>query len=623
MKLEPSHPQERSGLRLKIFVGVILVVVGLLASRLVQMQLLNREGYSEEALGNAVAQSVVEPARGLIYDRDGTLLVDNRPTYTITLAPRYFEEENLGLLADLVGVSDSLVEAAYREIEAYSPYKTSVLFEEVPFDAFARVQEKRWRLPGVGFEIGQERQFHTEAKAAHALGYVREVTEGQLDRMRQQGYRLGDVVGQTGVEATYETVLRGQPGRDFVLVNVHGMEVDPYRGGEEDIPPQSGYELHLAMDAGVQALAESLLVGKRGGVVALDVNTGGIIAMASAPDYDPTRFAGKLDQAFVDYIYRNPAKPLFNRATQSSQPPGSTWKPFMAAVALEEGMITEDTELYCGGGYVLGGRLFKCHGGPHGNIAVIDAIRVSCNTFFFRLMNDRINGKRMDLTTWSDWAHRFGFGTLAPLDFPDQSPGLIPDSSYFDRVFPAGWGPGYTVNLGIGQGNMGTTPLQLARYAAAVATEGRLVTPHLVEYQRDPNTGEVLRPNHRVRQIPISEHNFEIVKRGMELVVEAGTARRAQIEGIPVAGKTGTSQNPHGEDHSVFIAYAPADDPQIAVGVIIENAGYGSTTAAPIASLMIEEYLTGEVKRPELIEFVQNQKSEPIEDAVEDPIEAG
>ena len=202
---------------------------------------------------------------------------------------------------------------------------------------------------------------------------------------------------------------------------------------------------------------------------------------------------------------------------------------------------------------------------------------------------------------------------LAPLDFPDQSPGLIPDSSYFNRIYPAGWGPGYTINLGIGQGNMGATPLQLARFTAAVASEGRLVTPHLVDYQVDPETGEILQPTHRVRQIPISEHNFEIVKRGMELVVEAGTARRAQIEGIPVAGKTGTAENPHGKDHAVFIAYAPADDPKIAVGVIIENAGYGSTSAAPIASLMIEQFLTGEVKRPELIRFTQAQRSAPID----------
>ena len=613
MKLENTQTQERSGLRLTIFAGVILFVIGLLTVRLAQMQLLDRAQYSDEAIANSVEQKVVGPARGLIYDRAGLLIVDNQPTYTITLTPRYFEREKLGLLSELLGVSDSLTLAKYQEIRDYSTYKTSILFKEVPFDAFARVKEESWQLPGIGFEVGQKRRFHTQARASHALGYVREITEGQLDQMEQQGYKLGDVIGQAGVEKEYETVLRGRPGRDFVMVNVHGMEVAPYQEGMEDIDPQSGYELHLTLDAKVQALAESLMVNMRGGAVALDVNTGGIIAMASAPDYDPTKFAGRLDQDFVDYIYRNQAKPLFNRATQMYQPPGSTWKPFMAAIALEDGLITEDTQLYCGGGYSLGGRLFKCHGGSHGNISVKRAIQVSCNTFFFRLMNDRINGKRMDLTTWSNWGHRFGFGTLAPLDFPDQSPGLIPDSSYFDRVFPAGWGPGYTVNLGIGQGNMGTTPLQLARYTAAIATDGKLVTPHLVDYQVNVDTGDMLRPNHRVRQIPISNENFEIVKRGMELVVEAGTARRAQIEGIPVAGKTGTAENPAGKDHSVFIAYAPADDPQIAVGVIIENAGFGSTAAAPIASLMIEQYLTGEIKRPELVAFTRSQRSAPIE----------
>ncbi len=613
MKPDTTAVQEKSGLRLAIFSGLVVLLLGLLAGRLVQMQLLDQTVYTDEALANSVDQKIVGPARGLIYDRNGVLWVDNEPIYSITLTPRYFEREKLGLLARLAGVPDSLAEAKYAEINDYSSYKTSLFLKDIPFHAFARVKEESWRLPGVGFEIAQKRGYHTEARASHALGYVREITDRQLDQMEQEGYRLGDIVGQAGIERSYETVLRGRPGREFVLVNVHGMEVMPYQEGTEDIDPQSGYELHLTLDAKVQALAESLMVNMRGGAVAMDVNTGGIIAMASAPDYDPTRFAGRLNQEFVDYIYRNHAKPLFNRATQMVQPPGSTWKPFMGAIALEMGMIDEDTDLYCGGGYVLGGRLFKCHGGSHGNISVKRAIQVSCNTFFFRLMNDTINGQRMDLTTWGNWARRFGFGTLAPLDFPDQSPGLIPDSSYYDRVFPHGWGPGYTVNLGIGQGNMGATPLQLARHTAAIANGGKLVTPHLVAYEVNPETGERIESTHRVRQIPISDENFEIVKRGMELVVEAGTARRAQIPGIAVAGKTGTAENPLGDDHSVFIAYAPADDPQIAVGVIIENAGYGSTAAAPIASLMIEQALTGEIKRPDLVAFTRRQSSSPIE----------
>jgi penicillin-binding protein 2 len=297
----------------------------------------------------------------------------------------------------------------------------------------------------------------------------------------------------------------------------------------------------------------------------------------------------------------------------------------MSAVALEEGLIGPDTELFCGGGYMLG-RFFRCHGGAHGRISVRRAIQVSCNTFFFRLMNDPLppgsaNPKRMDLETWGNWANRFGFGTLAPLDLPDQSPGLIPDSAYFnERWGKGGWGPGFTVNLGIGQGNMGANPLQLARSTAAIANGGTLVTPNLVLARIDPETGEEIVPQHpRPRQIPMEPRNLEVVREGMRLVATAGTARRSQIlasrDGrfpeIPIAGKTGTSQNPRGKDHAVFIAFAPYDDPQVAVGVFVENAGYGSQTAGPIASLMIEQYLRGQVvpERYPMIRSVQSFKS--------------
>ena len=610
--------------RFHVFTGLVIGLVVFLGGRLVQMQIIDQEQYQTEAAGNAIETKIVRPARGYIFDRNGLLLVDNETTMSVTVAPRYFDTADLPLIAELAGLPLEEVQARYDKIVERSAYQEDVLLENVPFWTFARLQENQYQLRGVNFREDQQRRYHGDARLTHALGFVNEIGEEELDEMREQGYMLGDRIGKSGIEAEYEPVLRGRVGRAFVLRNVHGMEVERYEGGEQDVAPESGFALTLAVDATVQALAESLFVNKRGGAVMMDAKTGGIISMVSAPDFDLSIYRDGFTQAEVDFLYRNPEQPDFNRATQTALPPGSTWKPFMAAIALQEGMIDENTTLFCGGGYVLG-RLYRCHGGSHGNIAVRDAIRVSCNTFFFRLMNDTFvnelhpGGIRMDLDRWGDWAHRFGFGQLAPLDIPNQNTGLIPDSSYYDRVFPAGWGPGYTVNLGIGQGNMGTSPLQLARYTAAIGNGGTLVTPHLVMAQTDPETGITTTPSRRrPQQIPIEPRNFQVVREGMEAVVAAGTARRAQIPAygdfaeILVAGKTGTAENPRGKDHAVFIAYAPVDDPQVAVGVIVENAGFGSTTAAPIASLMIEQYFRGQIASPQrnaLIPFVRAQRS--------------
>ena len=623
-----STSRDDARLRFRVFSALVIGVMAFLSARLVQMQIVDRQQYATEAEGNAIETKIVRPARGYIYDRNGILLVDNETTVSVTVAPRYFDEADLPLVAELTGRPLEAIEARYAEITTRSAYQEDVLLENVPFWTFARLQENQYQLRGINFRENQQRRYHGPARLTHALGFVNEIGDDELDQMREQGYRLGDRVGKTGIEASYEAVLRGRVGREFVLKNVHGMEVESYEGGAQDVAPQSGTALTLAVDAKVQALAESLFVNKRGGAVMLDVKTGGVISMVSAPDYDLSIYEDGFTQAEVDFLYLNPQKPSFNRATQTEQmPPGSTWKPFMAMVALEEGMITPDKKLECRGGYVLG-RLYRCHGGSHGMIAVEDAIRVSCNTFFFRLMNDTFkneqhpNGIRMDLDLWGRWANRFGFGQYAPLDLPlaGQSPGLIPDSAYYDRVFPAGWGPGFTVNLGIGQGNMGASPLQLARYTAAIANGGTLVTPSLVMEQADPATGVRTTPTQRRPQtMQFEPRNLAVVQAGMLGAVDgAGTARLARIEAaedfpkIAMAGKTGTAQNPRGKDHSIFIAYAPADDPQVAVGVMVENIGYGGTTAGPIASLMIEQYLRGRIVSPQrtaLIEFVRAQRS--------------
>jgi penicillin-binding protein 2 len=368
------------------------------------------------------------------------------------------------------------------------------------------------------------------------------------------------------------------------------MEIKPYHDGAEDRAPTSGYNLHLSLDHEVQALAESLFVNKRGAAVALDPDNGEILAMVSEPDFAPRLFSQSMGEAVWDSLQSAPSDPLFNRATMSGLPPGSTWKPFMSLVALEEGILTPNETLDCPAGYRLGRRVFRNHAGKsYGEIDVEKAIEVSCNTFFYQVMQE------MDLATWHDWARKFGFGQKAPLDVGNQMPGLIPDSSYYDRTYGR-WTDGYTINLGIGQGDMSVTPLQLARYAGALANKGTLQPPHLVRQMVHPETGDTLRPRLPAPEsIPIDERYFETVRRGMRRVMKEGTGRWVRIPDIKAAGKTGTAQNPHGEDHSLFIMFAPFDDPEIAVAVAVENAGYGATAAAPIASLMVEQYLTGEI----------------------------
>ncbi len=573
--------------RLRLLLGLILVTISLLGARLVQLQILESEIYLGESQKNSVHSRLIPPPRGLMYDRDGELLVDNEPTYTLTFTPYYFDTKKVPLIAELLHVPDSLILQKLEEARAWSPYRASRVFREVPFEAFSRIQENLYQLPGVGYEIEARRSYH-KVRASHVFGYVKEISAKELEAKKDEGYRPGDVIGQAGLERYYEKYLRGKYGRSFVLVNVHGQVVGPYLDGQEDIPPVSGYDLHLTLDADLQAFTEKLFVHKRGAAVALDPRTGEILAMVSKPDYDPALLAGIIDPAVWKALNADPYAPLFNRATMSVQPPGSTFKPFMALVGLHEGVITRRTIISCPGGFYYGGRLFRCHGGVHGPLTVKQAIKLSCNTFFFDVM------MRLNFGHWSAWGHRFGFGERVPIDLPEVRSGIMPDSAYFDRVYGE-WTPGYLVSLGIGQGDVSVTPLQLARYVAAIANGGTLVTPHLVREIRHPETGERIEPSRApARDLGLNPVYLHEVQEGMRLMVMENNST-VEWGDVVVAGKTGTAQNPHGKDHSWFIAYAPYEDPQIAVAVLVENGGFGASAAAPLAGLMLEYYLTGQI----------------------------
>ena len=402
--------------RLKLFVVIVLGVVTLLGMRLAKLQIIDTKEYSGESRSNAVREKRVTPARGVIYDRNGILMVDNEPTYTIMLTPRYFNEEQIPLLADLVGEEDSVVVQKLNEAKEWSPFQPSAAFANVTLDIVSRVEENRYLLPGVTYETTQRRRYLTDGHLGHGLGYVREISRQELDRRRTDGYRPGDLIGIAGLEKMYEPYLRGETGSEFKLVNIHGREVKAYRDGEEDEDPVSGYDLHLTLDSEVQALAESLFVGKRGSLVAIEPETGEILAFVSKPDIDPRIFSGTVTGEEWLELINTPEDPLFNRATMSGFPPGSTWKPFMALVGLQKGLITENTVYRCRGGYRLGNRVFKDHNGKvHGPITVKRALQESCNSFFFHLM------MQMDVDEFHHWERLSVSVLLSILTSPNKT----------------------------------------------------------------------------------------------------------------------------------------------------------------------------------------------------------
>lgn len=596
-------PQQQ--LRVRVFAVAVVFVTVLFLARAAQLQLVDTEIYTGTSRKNSIHTRLVDPARGIVYDRNGQLLVDNEPTYTIRLTPIFFDTTKTKLLADLLAVSPQKVRERLQKAREWSPYKPSRSFREVPDTIFARIQENFYRLPGVDYTVDEKRRYH-RALAPHALGYVKEISGPQLSRLKDQGYRMGDRIGKAGIEKAYDHILRGERGREFKLVNVHGQEVGSYRGGQENIPPQSGPDLYLSLDADLQAMAESLFVNKIGAAIALDPRNGEILSMVSSPDYDPSLLAGEIDSKVWQMLQTNVHDPLFNRAALSAQPPGSTFKPFMALVGLEEGVITEDSQIYCPGYYTYRGHVYQCHGDPHGSITVKDAITESCNTFFFTIM------MRLNFQRWYEWGTKFGFGQRVPTDLPKQSRGVFPDSSYFDRTYgESGWTRGYLVSLGIGQGNFTATPLQLARYAGALANRGTLYPPHLVKKVVDPQTGQARAPNLSApTKLDLKPKHLQVVRKGMRnLVMEKDVFLRWR--GVEAAGKTGTAQNPRGEDHAWFIGFAPYDNPKIAVAVLVEHGGFGATVSAPLAGLMIEKYLTGEIagNREWVYEYVRKRKS--------------
>lgn len=597
-----TNLQEKHKASIRVMQFVILIGSIILIGRIFHLQILDYETYSPMSMQNSLRMEVVSPARGLIYDRNGVILVENEPIYSVTITPSKFDSEKIPLLAEILDLPEETVRERIAAAQNYSWHRTSRLFTEVSFETFSALQENAWQLPGISHQVESKRYYPTEVKAPHVFGYMREASREEY--LADDRIQLGDKVGKSGIERVYEEYMRGELGVDYIRVNAYGQSLGPYDEGSLDVTPRKGADLITTLDADLQALAEKIMVGKNGGLVAIDPQTGGILTLVSSPGYDLEKLSGRLDADYWQSINTDPGRPLFNRAVSNRQPPGSTFKPFMGLIGLHMGLITPEMQIYNPGAYYRG-RAYGDLADP-GNYDLELALARSSNTYFFWMM-DRIATRGL-LNTWSELVKDFGIGPLNHIDLPSERSGIVPDSTYMNTNFgERRWGIGDLMSLGVGQGMVSASPLQMAVAVSSLANGGYKVQPHLVQaIKNSDGTLEYTRPV--MEKIEwIRPEYLEPVKKGMKRVVTEGSGRfytNLSSLGIEVAGKTGTAQNPHGANHGWFIAYAPADNPQIAIAVLTENSGYGSISAAPVAGLLIEQYLTGEITRQHVLDYV-------------------
>lgn len=586
--MENFDPASRRIAFLTILGMLFIIAVG----RLIQLQILYQDVYGKKSEENSIRPIAQDPIRGYVYDRHGKLIVDNRPSYAVTVTPVEFKDSNIPALAQLLQLDTAYLKEKIKKGKIYNRFAPIKIRRDIDFPTLTSIEEHRDKYPGVDYQIETKRFYPTKAKATHLFGYTKEISDQQLQETGND-YRPGDLIGATGLEAAYEKYLRGRKGYEFLTVNAKGQTLGAFNDGKNDIPVKEGDDLILAVDADLQALAESLLTGRRGAIVAVDPNDGGILALASKPDYDLMQFGGVTPTNVWNALLNDSTRPMFNRATMTRYPPGSTFKMVLASAALQEGIISPHWRVQCGGSFRFGTRVFKDHM-AHGSTDPIESIQRSCNVFYYQLM------LKTGFDLWTQYGEEYGFGEPTGIDIAEETSGLLPSQDYFDRVYGKGrWTQGYLVSLAIGQGELGVSPLQMACYAGALGMRGIYHRPHVVEKIRDKETGQVQDVVTETRTITLDDWVWDIIHTGMYRCVNenGGTALTARVRGVRVAGKTGTAQNPHGKDHAWFIGFAPEDHPKIAICVLIENAGFGGVVSAPIASMCIEQYLYGELIR--------------------------
>ncbi|MFA7081992.1 MAG: penicillin-binding protein 2 [Bacteroidales bacterium] len=584
-----------------IIMGIFITVGIIYIIRLLFLQVFD-DSYAQLANRNALRFVTQYPARGLIYDRNGELLVYNELVYDLMVIPRQVKDLDTALLCKLVGIDKEQFLTRMEKATKYSTYAPSSFEKQISKEDFGSIQEKLFMFSGF-FAQSRTLRYYPHSVVSHALGYVGEVNENMIKKSPY--YKKGDYIGMSGLEKYYEETLRGEKGSKITLVDVHNREKGSFQNGKYDTASVAGQNLYSSIDLELQKYAEQIMANKRGSIVAIEPSTGEILCFVSAPFYDPNLLVGRVRGNNYMKLLHDPSKPLFNRALMAEYPPGSIFKVAQAMIALDMGVISPET------GFACDRSLVGCHNHPSAT-SVREAIKMSCNPYFYRVyqriiqQNNPLTGKgdsKYGLSVWDDEMYKMGFGIKLDIDLPDSKSGFIPDTAFYSRIYKGDSWNFYTIySNSIGQGEVGVIPLQMANFAAIVANRGWYITPHLVKYFGDENKKKRNTKYIRKHLTMISQDYWNIAVEGMYGVVHegGGTARRARIDDIAVCGKTGTVQNA-GADHSVFICFAPKDNPKIAISVYIENAaGGGGTWAAPIASLIAEKYIRGEVLRKDV-----------------------
>ncbi len=584
--------------RKSTIIGFMLLIVGVYLIRLFVLQVVD-SSYKEKAAKNAIREITITPPRGMIYDRNDSLIVCNEVAYDLMVIPKDVKDFDTTDLCNILEIDKEELIKRLEKAKTYSPILPSAIEQQMSKEDFGYLQEKMHKFHGFFVQNRILRNYPIPA-AAHILGYIGEVTDEQL--REDSYYQLGDYIGISGIEKSYEEELRGVKGKRMVLVDVRNREQGPYKNGEEDIAAVPGSPLWSTLDMELQQYGEKLMEGKKGSIVAIEPATGEILCIVSSPSYDPNLLVGKNRSKNYSKLFRDSVNvPLFNRALKACYPPGSTFKLANGLIAEQEGVLSQYTVYGCNGGYSIGNHVVGCH--HSGPTNLVSAVQHSCNTYFCRAFYNTVSNRKYrniqnGYQAWKNHINQMGFGQKFNTDLPHESKGIIPSVEYFDKKYKGHWNGNSIVSMGIGQGEVGSTPIQMANLIAIIANRGYYVRPHIIKAIGTKNT-----PNRRYTQrinSGIEPQYFAPVIEGMRLAIAQGTGTLAKIDGIEIAGKTGTAQNPHGADHSVFACFAPVSQPKIAVFVLVENGGWGGTVAAPIASLIVEYYLNREVKRTDL-----------------------